>query len=201
MSATESKGKGGTVGIILVLLVLVGVGVGAALLLGKKNKGDDPEAPVQEPKKEEVVAPSTRLVEAPPPLPEKAPVVEEPEQEEPAPAEEEPRDTNKSKRKPIPTGTIDVKAAQAVTKKKYTKVRACYEKQLKVNHLLQGNIKVRITVYPDGSVHSVKLVQDTMHNKAMNSCIKSEIKTWKFPKPQGGKVDINQSYRLEPKAG
>jgi outer membrane biosynthesis protein TonB len=199
MNESQSKGKGGTIGIILMLVVLVGVGVGAALLLTKKKTDEQPAEQETQAAEQEVEAPSSRLVEAPPPLPEKPPVVEEEPEEEPEDTAEP--EKKKHRRKAMPTGTIDVKAAQAVTKKNYTKVRACYEKQLKVNHLLQGNIKVRITVYPDGSVNSVRFVQDTMHNSAMNKCIKREIMSWKFPKPQGGKVDINQSYRLEPKAG
>jgi type IV secretory pathway VirB10-like protein len=199
MSATESKGQGGTIGIVIVLIALVGLGVGAALFFsqGRGKKAARPETP----KKEEVVTPMTKLVEAPPPLPEMPPTVEEiPDDPVPEP-EPETSASSKIKKKAIPIGTIDVKAAQAVTKQNYAKIRGCYEKQLKVNHLLQGNVKVKITIFPDGTVNSVKFIQDTMRNSPMNDCIKSEIMTWKFPKPEGGKVEINQSYRLEPKAG
>ncbi len=196
MSATESKGKSQTIGILIALLALAGIGVGAALLLTK----DKDKADLQKQTKDEqaVVAPVTRLVEEPPPIPEALPTVETPVPE-PVPV---PEDTEvKPKKKAIPIGTIDIKAAQAVTKQNYTKVRACYEKQLKVNALLQGNVKVKITIFPDGNVSSVQFVQDTMHNSTMNQCIKNEILSWQFPKPDGGKVEINQSYRLEPKAG
>jgi hypothetical protein len=35
----------------------------------------------------------------------------------------------------------------------------------------------------------------------MNECIRKEILSWQFPKPEGGKVEVHQSYRFEPKAG
>lgn len=198
MSSTKDKGKGGGLGIVVVLMVLVVLGVGAALLLKKSmNKGS--VEPAETKPSKEIVDPSTRLVEAPPPLPEEPPVVEEEEEEE----EEEEQESapTKHKKKGFPMGTIDKKGAQSVTKKNFTKVRACYEKQLKVNHLLQGNIRVRIVVYPDGSVNSVKFTQDTLRNQTMNACIKKEIKTWTFPKPEGGKVEVVVPYRFEPKTG
>ena len=60
---------------------------------------------------------------------------------------------------------------------------------------------VKITVMPDGRVSTVRFVKDSIRNKVMNKCITNEITSWKFPKPKGGKVEIHQSYRFEPKAG
>ncbi len=195
MSATKSQGKGGIGGVVVILVVLAALGVGAALMLdkgGKKQQVPPPPAPV--------VAPPTTLVEAPPPLPEVAPVIEaEPEPAVP-PEVEDPAKPG-TKKKGIPMGTIDAKEAQAVTKKNYAKVRTCYEKQLKLNNILQGGITVRIMVFPDGSVNSVKFEDDTVHNPAMNECIKKEILSWQFPKPVGGKAEVQQSYKFEPKAG
>jgi TonB family protein len=197
MNAAKDKGKGGSVGIVLVLVVLVLVGVGAALLL-KRSMSRQPAEPVETKKAEESVAPSTKLVEAPPPLPEEPPVVEEVVEPEPEPEAESPK---KPKKKGYAMGTIDKKGAASVTKKNFARVRACYEKQLKINNLLQGNISVKIVIYPDGSVNSVKLMKDTIRNQTMNACIKKEIKSWSFPKPEGGKAEVVVPYRFEPKAG
>lgn len=197
MNGRKQKGKGGGVGIVVVLGVLMLLGVGAAVLL-KMSMSKEPKKPVTTVQKEKIVAPSTRLVEAPPPLPEDPPVVEEEVEQEVAP-KPEPK-PGKPRKKALPVGTIDKKAAQAVTKKNYTRVRACYEKQLKVNNLLQGNLMVRIVIYPDGSVNSVKFTKDSIHNQTMNSCIKKEIMHWSFPKPEGGKAEVHVPYRFEPKA-
>jgi len=203
MNTTSSAGggKGGTIGIIVMLGGLIVHGGGAAVILartmGKKNDRENTPLPETQP----VVQNVKPFVEEPPPLPEETPTLE-PEPEEPEPEEPEPEETKKpKKKKPLPVGTIDAKAAQAVTKKNYARVRSCYEKQLKVNNLLQGSITVKITVYPDGSVNAVKFTKDTIRNSTMNQCIKGEIKSWRFPKPEGGKVDIQQSYKFTPKTG
>jgi cytoskeletal protein RodZ len=196
MSTSKDKGKGGTVGILIVLIVLVILGIGAAIIL-KRSMDNRSVPPVETTQKERVVEPATRLVEAPPPLPEEPPRVEEEE----VVVEEAPAPSTKVKKKALPNGTIDKSAAQSVTKKNFARVRACYEKQLKVNNLLQGNLTVRIVVYPDGSVNSVNFTQDTIRNQAMNSCIKNEIMGWTFPKPDGGKAEVHVPYRFEPKAG
>lgn len=200
MSASKDKGKGSTIGMLVVLIGLVLVGIGAAVLLKKGMEGRS-GSPVESKPKQKVVEPATRLVEAPPPLPEEPPQVDEVEEEEEEIVEEPPTPSTKVKKKALPNGTIDKAAAQSVTKKNFARVRACYEKQLKVNNLLQGNIMVRIVVYPDGSVNSVKFTQDTIHNQTMNSCIKNEIMSWTFPKPEGGKAEVHVPYRFEPKAG
>jgi TonB family protein len=196
-SANKRGGSGGAIGIVAVLVVLVLLGVGAALMLNRSmGRGEGEETgPVEDAR---TVAPPTQLVEAPPPLPETPPEIEQVPEEEPVVEETEP---GKPKKKIPSNGTIDPAAAAAVTKKNFTKVRACYEKQLKINNLLQGNITVKIVVYPDGSVNSVRVVKDTMRNETMNVCIQNEIKHWTFPKPEGGKAEIHVPYRFEPKAG
>jgi len=198
MNGTKDKSKGGPIGIIAVVVVLIIVGVGAAVLLDRTmSKRSGRSVDQSQPGK--VVNPATRLVEAPPPLPPDPPqIVEEPVED---PVVEPGNESDKTKKKPLPTGTIDKAAAQAVTSKNYARVRACYEKQLKVNNFLTGSIVVKIVVYPDGSVNAVRFMEDTIRNTIMNSCIKSEIMGWTFPKPEGGKVEIQQSYRFEPKAG
>lgn len=71
-------------------------------------------------------------------------------------------------------------------------VRRCYEQVLVKQPSAEGRFTVHFTIGPDGSVIEADVVEDTIKNEQMASCIIHSVKTWKFPEPRGGgKVTIN----------
>ncbi len=193
----ESKNQGVVIILFLVLFV-IGGGI-AYLLLSKKSKPDEEK---QETKveasipREEKVVETKSLVEEPPPLPEETPtlLVEEPKEEEKT------QGTKPGKKKyGLPTGTIDPKAARSYIKNNTSKVRQCYEKELKVNNLLMGTVKTSILVNTDGSVANIKILSDSVRSSALKQCMKKEILSWNFPRPEGGRAEVQFPFRFEPK--
>ena len=193
----ESKNQGV---VIALFLALFAIGGGMAyLLLSKKanpekeKKETKVEAPIP---KEEKVVETKSLVETPPPLPEETPTlaVEEPKEEEKS------QGTKPGKKKyGVPTGTIDPKKARSYIKNNTSRVRQCYEKELKVNNLLMGTVKTSILVNTDGSVANIKFLSDTVRSSPLKQCMKKEILSWNFPKPEGGRAEVQFPFRFEPK--
>ncbi|MFH1434371.1 MAG: AgmX/PglI C-terminal domain-containing protein [Pseudomonadota bacterium] len=193
----ESKSHGVVIALFLALFV-IGGGTAYLLLAKKSNpEGERKETKVEAPiPKQEQVVETKSLVEVPPPLPEETPTLPVVE-----PVEEETSQGSKSGKKKYgpPTGTIDPKVARAYIKNNTGKVRQCYEKELKINNLLMGTVNTSILVNTDGSVANIKILSDTVRSSALKQCMKKEIISWNFPKPEGGRAEVQFPFRFEPK--
>ncbi|MGB8224745.1 MAG: AgmX/PglI C-terminal domain-containing protein [Polyangiales bacterium] len=77
-------------------------------------------------------------------------------------------------------------------------VQTCYERALKDNNLLQGSMKVLLTIGVNGSVTAVS-VEGSLHDAQVYSCVRRVAKTWKFPEPQGGCVQTSLPFQMTPK--
>jgi outer membrane biosynthesis protein TonB len=96
-------------------------------------------------------------------------------------------------------GTLAAAELRAVIKGQPSKqVQTCYERRLKDNNLLQGSMKVLLTIGSDGGVKAVS-VDGTLNDRQVYTCVKRIAKTWKFPNPQGGCVRTEAPFQLTPK--
>jgi outer membrane biosynthesis protein TonB len=96
-------------------------------------------------------------------------------------------------------GTLPAAQLSAVIKGAPSKqVQTCYERRLKDNNLLQGSMKVLLTIGATGSVRAVS-VSGTLQDAQVYACVKRVAKTWKFPRPQGGCVRIEAPFQMTPK--
>ncbi len=65
-------------------------------------------------------------------------------------------------------------------------IKACYQRQLQSNPELAGKVKVAFLISPNGSVTGVRKDSTTLNNDAVEDCVISLIKSWKFPPAKGG---------------
>jgi len=191
MQPKGSKNYGVVIALFIALFI---IGGGAAYFIIKNKMAKSAqESNVMKPSGQEEVTATKSLVELPPPLPEETPAL-------PVIQEEPVAEKKNSNKKYVPaTGTIDPKVARSFIKSNTNRVRNCYEKELKVNNILQGTVTTQIAINPDGSVANVKFVSDSVGSPAMRTCIKQEISSWTFPKPTGGRAEVQFPFRFEPK--
>lgn len=95
-------------------------------------------------------------------------------------------------------GDLDVSAIRRVVRQAQPQVRACYERRLKVNNILQGNVQVRMIVGRDGSVEQVA-VGGSLRDPEVFSCVRRLANTWRFPNPTGGCAQVNVPFSLTPR--
>jgi outer membrane biosynthesis protein TonB len=96
-------------------------------------------------------------------------------------------------------GTLEAAEIRKVIKGQPSKqVQTCYERRLKDNNLLQGLMKVLLTIGSDGRVKAVS-VDGTLNDRQVYTCVKRVAKTWKFPNPQGGCVRTEAPFQMTPK--
>jgi TonB family protein len=108
--------------------------------------------------------------------------------------------TAKSNTVSAATGTMNPEELAGFVNSKFASVRACYERRLKVNSALQGIVDLRITVLPSGKVAGVYVNSDSVGDSQMLKCVKSTVKKWRFPKPEGGKIIFDKPFNFKKKS-
>jgi TonB family protein len=97
---------------------------------------------------------------------------------------------------PAATGTIDPKALETFLNARFPLVRACYERRLKVDPLLEGTVDLRITLSTSGRVAHIGVNRDTLKDAPMLDCVKATIRSWKFPPPTRGRVVFDKPFEF-----
>lgn len=97
-------------------------------------------------------------------------------------------------------GTAPPALQQALTQRGGT-ARACYERALRTNGMLQGKIMLSIRVDNAGNVCSASVEQDEIHSNEVNSCLIRSFRSAKLPPAAGGCVDIRVPLSFVPQQG
>lgn len=102
---------------------------------------------------------------------------------------------------------LDEPAAGGLTQKEIleviraglTPIRQCYVKRLKVKKNLSGKIKTFWTVNAAGKVDTAEVVESTLKDSRLESCVVKVIQGWRFPKPRGGlPVQVTYPFAFNP---
>lgn len=103
---------------------------------------------------------------------------------------------------PTLTGRLSKEVIQRVIRAHLGQVRYCYEKSLLHQPTLAGKVVVRFTVDAEGAVKEVADVSEPpFPAPEVPACITGHLKTWRFPKPEGGGVVVvTYPFILEPAA-
>ncbi len=82
---------------------------------------------------------------------------------------------------------------EAVIRRRIDRIRLCYERQLNFQPKLAGKMVIHFVIAADGSVMTSRVSEDTMKSPPVKSCVEAEVKSWTFPRPEGG-VTVNVDY-------
>lgn len=93
----------------------------------------------------------------------------------------------------VTEGGLDRDVIDAIVRKRKARIRLCYERQLNFQPKLSGKVTVAFIIGATGNVQSANISEDSMKSSAVNNCIISEVKSWKFPSPKGGTL-VNVDY-------
>lgn len=91
-------------------------------------------------------------------------------------------------------GTIDKEAVAKVINSHLHEVSSCYERALLKTPGLAGKIVLEWQITTSGSVGFAKTKSSTMQSAAVESCILSSLKTWRFPPAKGAGVIITYPF-------
>jgi len=94
-------------------------------------------------------------------------------------------------------GGLDRNEIDAVIKRHISEVRFCYEQGLQTKPKLSGRLAMDFMIAPNGSVATAKVMNSSLDHAVVENCIRNRLKTWNFPKPEGGvTVKVNYPFIL-----
>ena len=91
-------------------------------------------------------------------------------------------------------GSLSPDQVYAVVDKNMQRIQACYEKALVRDAGLSGRIVFDWVVATSGSVSDVRVRSSGLKDTGVADCIRSLIRGWKFPEPNGGEVTITYPF-------
>jgi len=91
-------------------------------------------------------------------------------------------------------GILDRGAIQKVVNAHMAAIQRCYEVQLLKSPGLAGKIVFDWVIATSGSVSSARQVSSSMQSPGVATCILSQIRTWRFPQPVGGSVQVRYPF-------
>lgn len=95
-----------------------------------------------------------------------------------------------------PGGLLDTRAVIYVVRHYLPQVRACYERQLRNEPGLRGQITMRFTVGAGGRITDTSVVVNSTGSDPLATCVASNLRTWRFPEPEGGAVSFEYPFRF-----
>lgn len=168
--------------ILIGLLFLGGGAVIAWLAAGKQEPAKPPvaAAPAQ-PERVNPMAEQNLVLEEEPPPEEAAPV--EPEAT-PAPKTNRPKAAEWEC-----SGEVAQAEALKVINENRPQIRSCYERRLKVNNILQGDMRLKLKVGTGGRVVATNL-SGSLRDQDVFTCVRNIAQHWTFAAPTGGNCAI-----------
>ena len=97
------------------------------------------------------------------------------------------------------SGDLARSALQSVIDSNRAQVRNCYERRLKVNNVLQGDLKLKIKVGTNGQIAAASVAGSLKDNEVFG-CVRALAQNWKFPPPTGGCAVVQVPFQFAPKA-
>jgi TonB family protein len=94
------------------------------------------------------------------------------------------------------TGTVDKSSVTKVFKRRKGAIKHCYEKGLQKNPNLKGKVKIRFTIGTAGRITKIDVQSNSTGDSSVGNCIKTKVKSWKFPAPEGGSVTFSYPFVL-----
>lgn len=70
----------------------------------------------------------------------------------------------------------------------------CYENALIANPNIMGRMVFEWKILMDGRVGEIRIVASSVNSHEIHDCIKSAIRTWRFPKPVGTEVVVSYPF-------
>jgi TonB family protein len=106
-----------------------------------------------------------------------------------------------SRGRPNVSGFLSREQIERVVRRHSRGIRYCYESQLANDPELGGRISVNWTIDLDGRVQSASIVENSMGNREVESCILREVRRMRFDQPDGGMVVVTYPFTFRAEGG
>ena len=91
---------------------------------------------------------------------------------------------------PIPNETETRAGIRASVESKVGEVEECYSKILNDSPQTQGKVVVQWTIGDGGKVVDASIKSTELHSQQLEDCLVGKVKTWVFPAPPNGQLQV-----------
>ena len=91
------------------------------------------------------------------------------------------------------TGTMDPTVFSYVYRHYRPQVAAC-QSMVTRNASITGTLRIRIRLGVDGHVVRTRVLSNTTNNADLATCVQNSIRTWAYPRPEGGEVEFDYNF-------
>ena len=91
-------------------------------------------------------------------------------------------------------GTLSHEAVQGVVKAHLYEIRACFERASLKEPSSTGKVVIEWVVATDGRTRDVRIKSSAAKDPSLATCYADAVKSWRFPKPQGGSVTVTYPF-------
>lgn len=116
------------------------------------------------------------------------------------PYSDKPQPKNEASPAPRPGSIAPALVEKFINQHKF-QLQICYEQSLRRNDGAVGEMEWRWTITPRGTVTGIALARSTIKDKKLEACIKEKMKSWQFPSPDRGSVEISYPFVFSPNKG
>jgi hypothetical protein len=96
-------------------------------------------------------------------------------------------------------GPLDKDPIRKVVREHINEIRRCYDEGLALDFNLKGRVEVKFKILGDGTVGESAVLESTLRDADVATCIGAAPLLWTFPKPERGEtVTVGYPFVLEP---
>jgi len=96
-------------------------------------------------------------------------------------------------------GTYDPAIVQRMVRRRLRAVQRCFERELRVNPEVQGELTVKFSLLERGSVSHARVEANSTGNAGVAACVLGTVRRFRFnPGPEDGAVEFTLRFRFRP---
>jgi hypothetical protein len=93
-------------------------------------------------------------------------------------------------------GQVDPASVEKTVRAGRYQLKLCYEMALRRNKTAGGAMEWRWTIGSDGRASDLNLIRSSIADDELVRCIRDKIASWRFPRPDGGTVEVKYPFEF-----
>lgn len=91
------------------------------------------------------------------------------------------------------TGRMDPRVFTFVYRHYRSQIASCHSMVSRGQEVV-GTMRIRVRLGTDGRVVRTRVLSNTTQNEALANCVQNQIRTWRYPQPEGGEVEFDYNF-------
>lgn len=103
--------------------------------------------------------------------------------------------------RPSVSGFLSADQIRRVVRANQAAIRYCYEVEVQRQPNLRGQVTVGFRINATGNVSTARIASSSLGSSGVEGCIVRQIRRWRFPRPDGGEVNVTYPFQFGVQGG